>query len=188
MRNMYWYDDTTNRIKIATHFRFDEDMSDLPNLTPKIQILQRYENEFPVNLETIVPPDYNLTVEPTPFHHLDTVPITITCEFPTFGIELGECHIRHHVYIISITPNSSVSDIRKFKRKFVDAFIVEINHQPVFDVNDATTLFEQIFQDDTIERFYIVLAPERYVPRTAVNFGIRCQSNPQHYIHVLSQY
>ena len=46
MRNIYWYDDTTNRIKIATHFRFDEGMSDLPDPTPNIKILQRYEDEF----------------------------------------------------------------------------------------------------------------------------------------------
>ena len=149
---------------VSNHYRFDEGMTDLPDPTPNIKILQRYEDNLPVTIETIDPPDYILTVEPTLFHNLDTIRITITCDFPTFGIEIGECHIRGRAYISSVTPNSSVTDIRNFQRKYVGAFNNEINHIPVFDVADANTIFAQIYHNDTIERFDIVLAPDRYVP------------------------
>ena len=164
MRNIFWYDADTNRVKIATHFRFDEGMTDLPEPTPNIKILQRYDENLPITMEDIDPPDLDFAIEPTPFRELDTVKITVTCEHPSVGIEIGECHIRGRAYVRSIAPNTSVSAIRNFKRKYIGAFIVEINKCPVFDVDDATTAFQKVLADIKIPSFDIVLAPEKYVP------------------------
>lgn len=112
MKNIYWFDTDTRRIKIATHYRFDEGMTDLPDPTPNIKILKRHEDNAPqVINEEDNEPEYNLYIEPTPFHNLDTIPVTITCEHPTFGIQVASCHIRGRAYIQSIVPNTSTSGI-----------------------------------------------------------------------------
>ena len=164
MRNIFWYDSETNRVKIATHFRFDEGMTDLPEPTPNIKILQRHDENLPVHIDDIDLPDLDFSIEPTPFRELDTIQVTVTCEHPSVGIEIGECHIRGRAYVRSIVPNTSVSAIRNFKRKYVGAFIVEVNKCPVFDVEDATKAFHDVLADVSIPSFDIVLAPEKYVP------------------------
>ena len=46
LRNILWYDTLTNRVKLATHVRFDEGYNDLPfiALPPNLQYILRSEN------------------------------------------------------------------------------------------------------------------------------------------------
>ena len=46
LRNILWYDVTTDKVKIATHVRFDEGFNDLPTegLPPNVQYILRSED------------------------------------------------------------------------------------------------------------------------------------------------
>ena len=165
MRNIFWYDTETNRVKIATHYRFDEGSTDLAQPTPNIQIIRRQEDD---NVDLAIDddplPEVNIHVEPSPFREISTITIPINCDLPTFGLELQECHIRHRAYISGIAPNSSAHAVRNFARKYVGSFIIEIDGHPIFDLNDASQALQQIFDADDVPSFQITLAPDRYIP------------------------
>jgi hypothetical protein len=164
MRNIFWYDNDTHRIKVATHFRFDEGMNDLAVPTPNVKILQRYNDDLPVTLDAVAVDSLDLNIDPSPFRHLDTITVPIQCHHPSFGINVGECHIRRRAYISSIDTNSSVSMVRNFRSKYTGAFIVALNDIPVYDVDDATAAFLTLAADPNPTTFDITLAPEKYIP------------------------
>jgi hypothetical protein len=164
MKNIYWYDPDSNLIKTASHVRFDEGMSDLPDPPPNVQLLQRIEHD------DIVPDANEIAIDPvefiidnSPFRSIDNITINILCDLPTFGFNIDQCHIRHRAYLSTVEPNSSASNIRNIRRKYTGAYIVQIQETPIFDTQDALQAFALIREDPTILSFIIHLAPERYV-------------------------
>ena len=103
-QNILWHDPATNRIKIATHTRFDEGMNDLPSLPPNAAYLKRAQHgSMPPEVDEISFLD--LDVVDCPFAALRTELVAVTCDHPTFGLELGECDLRLRAYVESIaTP------------------------------------------------------------------------------------
>jgi Reverse transcriptase (RNA-dependent DNA polymerase) len=164
MRNIQWYDEVSQNIKIATHFRFDEGMSDLAVPPPNVKILQRLDDNLPVTPELVDVPSLDLAVDPSPFRILDTITIPIKCEHSTFGIIVGECHIRRRAYISDVTSKSSASLVRNFRNKYIGAFIVEVGGLPVYDVDDAALAFQQLAANTQSTSFTMVVAPDKYIP------------------------
>jgi hypothetical protein len=164
MKNIYWYDADTNQVKTASHARFDEGMVDLPTPPPNVQLLQRIEhdNYVPEADELSIDP-VDFQIDSSPFRTIDTLHVTILCEHETFGFELDECHRRHRVYLSSVLPHSSASNLRNIRRKYTGAYIVQVHHTPVYDLIDATAAFVALRQDPNITHFDILLAPDRYV-------------------------
>ena len=125
MKNIVWYDPLTDQIKTASHVRFDEGMSDVPDPPPNVKLLQRIEHD------NILPDAAELSITPidfqpdsSPFRTIDTVTITILCDSDTFGFVFRECHLRHRAYISDILPNTSASRIRNARNKYIGAFVV----------------------------------------------------------------
>lgn len=164
MKNIYWYDVETNQVKTASHARFDEGMVDLPDPPPNVQLLQRVEHDnIMPEVDELSIDAVDFQIDSSPFRTIDTLHVTILCDNETFGFILDECHIRHRVYLSSVIPHSSASNIRNIRRKYTGAFIVQIGTTPVFDLIDATAAFAALRQDPQATNFDILLAPDKYV-------------------------
>jgi hypothetical protein len=163
MKNIFWYDTKTHRVKLASHVRFDEGMTDSDDPPPNVRILQRHQN-------SIIPPDTEIEIDPidlsidqSPFRVLDVITIHNHCDNEYYGFEIDECHIRHRAYISGIIPHSSASRIRNIRRTYIGSFIVAINNNPIYDRNDATDLFKNLRNDNITNSFTITLAPDKYI-------------------------
>ena len=165
MKNIYWYDNKTGEVKIASHVRFDEGMVDLPDPPPNVKLLQRVEhdNVLPdlgeLNLSPI-----DLDVDTSPFRDLQTVTITNLCDHPTFGFVVDECHLRYRAFLKNVEPHTSASAIRNIRHRFIGAYIVQINDYPIFDLQDADSAFDILRRSADLQSFTVILAPEKYVP------------------------
>jgi hypothetical protein len=164
MKNIFWYDTKTHRVKLASHVRFDEGMTDSNDPPPNIRILQRHQ-------QSIIPPDAEIEIDPidlsidqSPFRILDTLTIYNHCDLEQYGFDINECHIRRRAYISDITPNSSASRIRNIRKTYIGSFIVTINDTPIYDRNDAIDAFYKLRNENVTDSFTITLAPDKYIP------------------------
>jgi hypothetical protein len=149
-------------IKIATHARFDEGMNDLPSLPPNAAYLKRAQHgAMPPEVDEISFLD--LDVVDCPFAALRTEHVAVTCDHPTFGLELGECEIWLRAYIESIAVHSTVLRIRNSRRRYVGAFLVSVNDINVFTAAEALSALEQI-RHEPVNQLKLIFAPKSYVP------------------------
>jgi hypothetical protein len=163
MKNIFWYDTTTHRVKLASHVRFDEGMTDSDNPPPNVCILQRHQN-------SIIPPETEFEIDPidlfidqSPFRVLDVITIHNHCDHEYYGFEIDECHIRHRAYISGIISHSSASRIRNIRRTYIGSFIVAINDIPIYDRTNATDTFKNLRNANITDSFTITLAPDKYI-------------------------
>ncbi|KAI2495239.1 hypothetical protein MHU86_19293 [Fragilaria crotonensis] len=108
-------------------------------------------------------PPFDLDVSDDPFDRLDELSPPNTCEHPSLGFEIKECHIRKRGFVSGIIPNTTASRIRNVRRKYIGAFVVSINDVAVFT---AASILEALQAAATSEEqsFKIVFAPDRYIP------------------------
>jgi hypothetical protein len=108
-RNAMWYDEITQRVKIAKHLRFDEGMSDLPvdALPPNVQHLTRVNNgdRLAAGLTDTDVADFAFTLDP--FIDKVTHSIPVKCTQRSLGIDIGADEFNNRAFITRITKNSS---------------------------------------------------------------------------------
>ena len=167
LKVLYYLDLHSNTVKTATHARFDEGMNDLANPPPNVQLLRNIDGaRAPTTLgaetASITPP--LLEVSDDPFDRLDSIEQTISCQHPTLGFEISECHIRKRGYLSGIVPNTTASKIHNARRKYIGAFIVSINGSPMFTANSVITALSTLATSPDDTKLIIVFAPDRYIP------------------------
>jgi Reverse transcriptase (RNA-dependent DNA polymerase) len=162
-KNIMYYDSATHQVKITTHARFDEGMNDLPTLPPNALYLKRAQHgDIPAEPDEIS--FLHLDVVDTPFAALHTELIPVTCEHPTFGLELGECSLRLRGYVTAILPHTTVSKIRDARRRYTGAYLVSVNDTPVYSSHDMLDALATCRADPNLRILKLVFAPEPYVP------------------------
>jgi Reverse transcriptase (RNA-dependent DNA polymerase) len=165
MKNVFWYDETSNTIKIASHVRFDEGMSDLEDPPPNVKILRRAQDGIITTLDDCPIDDpVDISIDSSPFRELQTFTVPTKCDHPTFGFEISECHLRRRAFVSGIHINTSASKVRHLRRKFVGSYIVQIDNTPIYDANDATDAFQALRNNAITNTFDIILAPDKYIP------------------------
>ena len=162
MKNILYYDLATKNIKLASHARFDEGMNDLPSLPPNAEYLTRAQRGS-VSAEDIAIPALDLDITQNPFSVLQTEEPPVVCEHPTFGFDVSQCDHRHWAYVSGVVPSSTATWIRHARRRYLGAYIVSIDGQPVFDAADALAAFAHARGRD-LATLKLVLAPERADP------------------------
>ena len=172
--------DSTERVKIAKHAKFDEGMNDIPldQLPPNAMQLQRSEigHRIPPDNQEIKSSDLIFTV--SPFDKILTKEIRMSCNSHTFGLILRTDEINQRTYIENIAPNSSAGKSFDFaglsknrKREMRGSYITAINGNPVFDKNSIISEFQKIrkaIKNGTIDNFTIDIAPVPKLPRKTI--------------------
>ena len=138
-KNILWYDLSTHKVKLTTHARFDEGMNDLPSLPPNAAFLKRAQHgDFPPEADDISFVDLDVT--DCPFAALNTEQVPVSCEHPTFGLELAECDLRLRVFLQDVVAQTTAANIRTIRRRYIGAYLVSINNHTVFSADDATAI------------------------------------------------
>ncbi|KAI2502403.1 hypothetical protein MHU86_12060 [Fragilaria crotonensis] len=138
-------------------------MNDLDEPPPNVKLLRNLADGGVVDPDRLDLPPFDLDVSDDPFDRLDELSPPITCEHPSLGFEIKECHIRKRGFVSGIIPNTTASRIRNVRRKYIGAFVVSINDVAVFT---AASILEALQAAATSEEqsFKIVFAPDRYIP------------------------
>ena len=138
-------------MKTATHARFDEGMNDLDaEVPPNARLLRQLNHNFPTAPDTLDISPLDLSVSDDPIDCLDELMPAIVCEHPTLGFEVLKCQ----------PYNTSASWIKNVRRKYLGAFIVSINENPIFTAESAIAALKAIASSDD-KSFNIVFAPEK---------------------------
>ena len=163
LKVMYYFDLGSSSVKTATHARFDEGMNDLDEPPPNVRHLRNLADDGIVAPDPLDIPLLNLEVSDDPFDRLDELSPPITCEHPSLGFDIKECHIRKRGFISGIVANTTASRIRNVRRKYIGAFVVSINDVTVFTAESILDALRAAAASDA-PSFKIVFAPDRYIP------------------------
>ena len=136
-RLIQWYDVELERVKIATHCKFDEGYNNSPSseLPPGFQQIQRMNNDIPLPIDDkeISTSDLEFFVYPFSDSEVVTVPILPDDDIDNFGFDFCTDDLNGRVYVSGIKNNSSVHNaLTKAKlKRLKGAFITAINGDPV---------------------------------------------------------
>ena len=167
-RNILWYDPETTRVKIATHAQFDEGFNDLSTdqVPPNVIHLQRANNDEPIPADTDNITTSELRFFITPFAALEHITLKVTnAKHRHFGIECVDDELIQRAYIKDIKPNSDASRIasslKASRRRLRGAFVISINHHPVFTSNDVHTTLANLQNEGVYKEIELTIAPEK---------------------------
>ena len=159
-KNIYYLDDVTKVIKIASHVRFDEMMVRRNNSSPNAEALHAAVHQLPFDDSPIAAPD--IVIRKTPFRHSKKYVIEVKCNHPTFGIEPQLCSVHNRIFVSSILPNSSFLTIKRAKH-LKGSYILSVGGCPVHNVLDFEKACESSRFNSRTNLVEIILAHEQYV-------------------------
>jgi hypothetical protein len=160
LKNIIYFDLATGTVKINTHAQFDEGMNDIPTLPPNAEYLNRVQKDtIPVEHTSIPSVDLNSTTNPFSVLANETIPIT--CDHPTFGLELFTCIHCRRVAISALLHGISAAGIRNGAHQYTSAFLVTVNGTPIFSLEDANNAVQRIRDDMDITDISVTLSPEQ---------------------------
>jgi hypothetical protein len=183
-QNILWYDDESNKVKIAKHALFDEGMNDLSpeSIPPNVQLLERVRQgeKVPIDDEETEIPQFEFRINP--FEEFISKNVIVQCNSPTLGMVIGNDAIYNRAYVSSIRDKSSVSKIfsthRATNNRLGGSYIVSVNGNPTFtadDVNSALTLAKNA----GLQSIPIEFAPEKKLTACGLQ-----QALVEHDIHI----
>ena len=142
---------TTDKVKLATHVRFDEGFNDLPTegLPPNVQYILRSEDGKRSKLQMDSSDTHckDLKFYRPPFATTFSGTIPLPCDKLDCGLELQDDSLLHRSYVRSVAPSSSASKLHKTLKdtlkKIRGAYIVKINDTSVFSTADVKTKLQE---------------------------------------------
>ena len=146
-RVIIWYDEASERVKFATHAKFDEGFNDLPadNLPPNCQqILRRNGSPVPIDAKETSVADLKFFVYPFADKETIKVPVLPSTKDSSFGFQLQDDDLYGRTYVkeLSDTKSSTAAkvfgNIKNSRNKLRGAFITHIDGVPVFSTTQAT--------------------------------------------------
>ena len=160
--NIVWFDEATQRIKIAKHARFDEGLNDLPinEVPPNVQHLMRSEfgQPIPADPDESSMPQFNFFLNP--FADTWSKSLPVVCQQQNYGLILENDSLMNRVFVKKINPRSSFHKAFPSKgNKLRGAFITHINNIPVFTQDDAVRVFLQL-RKDGVQHIHLDFARE----------------------------
>ena len=175
-RNIFWFDPSTSRVKIATHARFDEGMNDLPSkdTPPNVLHLERIDG----NARTTAEPEevststFDFSIEP--FIHTTNLPIRPepSSTDNSYGFIFEDDELLQRCYIKDVrdkSPASRLYSSRKATRNKVrGAYVLSINNNRVFTSDEAYKLLRHLHDQGVDDEIPITFAPEKKLSATTV--------------------
>jgi len=156
LKQIYYLECATNKIKIASHVQFDEGMNDLPldQLPPFARHLRHALGHatFDDESEIGTPADLDIfsssVLFPVTFTHTFRVlPSDITNENDTMGFLLQPIEGGMRPYIMGIMPQSTASQFPCWHTTLIGAYILSVHGTPVTSMSEVTAALSSILVD-----------------------------------------
>ena len=138
-------------------------MNDLDEPPPNVKLLRNLADDGVVVPDRLDLSLLNLEVSDNPFERLDELSPPITCEHPCLGFEIKECHIWRQRYVYGAVANTTASQIRNVRRKYIGAYVVSINDVAVFTAASILEALHAVAASDQ-QSSKVVFAPDWYIP------------------------
>jgi hypothetical protein len=167
LTHIYYFDVDTTQVKTAFSIKFDEAGVSMDVRSPNAKRLRdALDGHDPEMDDTVTsaPSHLDLISSGCPFTALKTIVLNVRCALPTFGIETHDCTARHRAYLTGMSPSSTGSTLRGWKRNYIGAYIVELNGHAILDSSDflmSCALVHQAHVTIPHPTLSITLAPER---------------------------
>lgn len=176
LKQIYYLEDGTGKVKIASHARFDEGMNDLSlsELPPFAHHLRKAlgHNIAMDESEVCAPLDLDIfsssELFPVTFSHVFRIlPSDIPNENDTLSFIMKSDNHLARPYISSIVPRSTASQFSQWRSRLIGAFIVSINEQPMTTKDDidaalGAALIQSSGEDDTTINIYFAVNKSFY--------------------------
>jgi hypothetical protein len=157
MKQIYYLEHETNKIKVAAHARFDEGLASVPidKLPPYARQLRKaLGHTHSISDTTEVPPPDSLdllscdSLFPITFDHKFTIKHTdIINEFDTLGFVLKEDPILLRCFISNIHSGSTASQYPRWRTRLIGAFILAVDDNIVFNLKDTEAALSRCLVD-----------------------------------------
>jgi hypothetical protein len=159
LKQIYYLENTTNKIKVAAHARFDEGMSSTPldALPPfAVQLRRALGHTVPPGDDQALgdPGDIDLMTSPSQFpttftHKFHLKLSDITNEFDTLGFVLQDDPLLHRCYVKDVLPRSTASTYPRWRSHLIGCFILCIDDEIVMDSSSAAAIFGRYLVDSS---------------------------------------
>jgi hypothetical protein len=169
LKQIYYLEYSTNKIKIAAHARFDEGMSSVPpSALPPFAVQLRKSlgqtvPELPAG-DTATPLDLDLLTSPLLFpvtfpHKFLVKQSDIHAEFDTLGFVLKDDTVLKRCYVADILPRSSAAAFPRWRTRLIGSFILCIDNEIIFDSSSAAAALSRRLVDasSTREHTYVTI-------------------------------
>jgi hypothetical protein len=150
-------EDSTLKIKVAAHVRFDEGLANVPldQLPPYARQLRKaLGHAVPIPDDDYVSAPENLDLMacrdlfPVTFSHDFTIRSSdITNEYDTLGFILKEDHTLCRCFISDIQSRSTASQFCRWRSRLIGAFILAIDSVIVFNLKDTEAALSRCLVD-----------------------------------------
>ena len=142
-KNILYLDNETHSIRYSSDVEFDEAHETTKVLSPNAESLQRRASTITKEeQQEHKSNDVEMEVSSTPWINLKTVSIKLNDLNYRHGIGISyeQCHKMHRPFISTIHQAFKGSKIRPCRRKYLKAYIIAVNDQPVFNTHDVDKL------------------------------------------------
>jgi hypothetical protein len=157
LKQIYYLENTTNKIKIAAHARFDEGMSAAPldELPPFAIQLRRALGQAVPSPEVHdigTPNDIDLMASPSQFpvtftHQFRIKLSDISNEYDTLGFILQDDPILRRCFVKNVLPRSTASTYPRWRTQLIGCFILCIDDDIIVDSASAHAIFGRYLVD-----------------------------------------
>jgi hypothetical protein len=166
LKQIYYLEQDTHKIKVAAHARFDEGLANVPllSLPPyAIQLRKALGHSVPNTDEHPIgtPGDLDLLSSsdlfPITFTHRFHIKASdITNENDTLGFILKDEPTLQRCFIADITPRSTAATYPRWRSTLIGAFILAVDDDIVFSLDDTTSALSRALVDSTASSSHCV--------------------------------
>lgn len=163
MKNILYYDTDTETVKEAQHVTFDESMNDLDVKPPNARLLDGIRDQDPdvLNIDVPLP---NLDVSTRAFTDVKTFTFSVDLwDDAPLGLEFDTCSRLRRAFVSRVLRSPvDWRGIKSFRNRFKGAYVVSVDDEPVFSVDDIDKAIDQLRSSKSPPGTITVeLAPER---------------------------
>ena len=142
-KNVLYLDKITNNIRYSSDIEFDEGGETNEVLSPNAKALSRRSQDLTAEEDKeFAADDIGIDVSEAPWINPKEVSIKLNDtnhRHPT-GISYMQCNKMHRPFISTIRQAFKGQQLRHSRRKFLKAYIIAVNDQPVFTTADVDKL------------------------------------------------
>jgi hypothetical protein len=157
LKQIYYLENSTNKIKVAAHVRFDEGMSSVPlnELPPfAIQLRRALGQTIPSadDREIGTPDDIDLMASssqfPVTFTHEFRIKLSdISNEYDTLGFVLQDDPVLRRCFVKNVLPRSTASTYPRWRSQLIGCFILCIDDDIIMNSASAQAIFGRYLVD-----------------------------------------
>jgi hypothetical protein len=147
LQQIYYWDLVCHRVKRAYTVKYDECSTVMDRPSPNSRHLHDAMDgkDIPVeDQESGAPASFDLVSSGYPFINLKELVLQIRCDNDTFGIVSTDCADLTRAFILDMLPHSTGAALRGWRRNYAGAYIVQLEHIPVFNRADFVQACETV--------------------------------------------